>query len=118
MTHLSLKLLGQPEARYGGQALKFHSRKVLALLIYLAVEGGEHGREKLIALLWPDSEREQGEASLRNTLARLRQALGEAEAYLTIEKEAVSFDLSRQDCAQCLLSYVLPINPGLTQWQK
>jgi DNA-binding SARP family transcriptional activator len=95
MTHLSLKLLGQPEARYGGQVLKFRSRKVLALLIYLAVEGGEHGREKLIALLWPDSEREQGQASLRNTLARLRQALGEAETYLTIEKEAVSFDLSR-----------------------
>ena len=37
---LNLNFLGAPEVLYQGQPLKFRSRKVLALLIYLAAEGG------------------------------------------------------------------------------
>ena len=95
MERLSLKFLGPPKVGYQGQTLKFRSRKELALLIYLVVEGGQHSREKLIAFLWPDSDREHGQASLRNTLARLRQALAGAGSYLTIEPSVVSFDFSR-----------------------
>jgi predicted ATPase/DNA-binding SARP family transcriptional activator len=95
MERLSLRFLGPPEVRYQGQTLKFRSRKELALLIYLVVEGGQHSREKLIAFLWPDSDRQRGQASLRNTLVRLRQALAGAGPYLIIEPSVVSFDFSR-----------------------
>jgi predicted ATPase/predicted negative regulator of RcsB-dependent stress response len=61
-------------------------------LIYLVVEGGQHSREKLMAFLWPDSDRKRGQASLRNTLVRLRQALTGAGSYLMIEPGQVSFD--------------------------
>jgi hypothetical protein len=95
MEQLSLRFLGPPEVRYQGQPLKFRSRKELALLIYLVIEGGHHSREKLIAFLWPDSDREHGQASLRNTLARLRQNLAGAGSYLIIEPGAVSFNFGR-----------------------
>jgi DNA-binding SARP family transcriptional activator len=39
MDRLSLKFLGPPEVRYQGRTLKFRSRKELALLSYLVVEG-------------------------------------------------------------------------------
>jgi DNA-binding SARP family transcriptional activator len=95
MEHLSLRLLGPPQVRYQGRTLKFRSRKELALLIYLVADAGHHRREKLIAFLWPDSDRKQGQASLRNTLVRLRQALADAEAYLIIEPDGISFDHHR-----------------------
>ena len=47
---LVVKMLGQPEARYDGQLLRFRSRKVLALLLYLVVTGEWHTRDKLLAL--------------------------------------------------------------------
>src|SRR5688572_12527176 len=95
MERLKLRFLGPPEVSYGGQLLKFRSRKELALLIYLVVEGGQHSREKLMALLWPESDRKRGQASLRNTLVRLRQGLAGVEAYLTIELDRVEFNF---DC--------------------
>ena len=95
MDRLSINLFGAPEVSYQGRAVKFRSRKELALLIYLVVEAGRHSREKLMALLWPDSDRRLAQASLRNTLVRLRQALGGAGAYLRIEPGVVSFDAGR-----------------------
>ncbi len=40
MGTLNLAFLGTPEVRHPEQLLRFPSRKALALLIYLAVEGG------------------------------------------------------------------------------
>lgn len=50
MGRLDLSLLGTPEVRHAGQPLAFPTRKVLALLIYLVVEGGLPSREKLTTL--------------------------------------------------------------------
>ena len=77
-THLHLALLGPPEARLGKNALKFPTRKTLALLAYLAVEAGEQQREHLAALLWPEATSQRSHASLRNTLGHLRAALRQA----------------------------------------
>ena len=55
MEPLILKLLGRPEVSCGGQPLRFRSRKELALLFYLATEGGLHPREKLATLFWPEA---------------------------------------------------------------
>jgi DNA-binding SARP family transcriptional activator len=95
MDRLQLRLFGPPEVAWGGQLLKFRSRKELALLIYLAVESGPHSREALIDLLWPASDRLRGQASLRNSLLRLRQGLGQAEAYLVSDSHSIRLDSGR-----------------------
>src|SRR5262245_34560432 len=95
MEQLSLRCFGVPEVHYGGQNLKFRSRKEVALLIYLAVEGRQHSHEQLIALFWPESDRQHGQASLRNTLARLRQGMAGAESYLIIMPSTVGFAVDR-----------------------
>ncbi len=77
-SRLHLALLGPPEASLGKRALKFPTRKTLALLAYLAVEAGEKQREHLAALLWPEASPGRSHASLRNTLGRLQAALRQA----------------------------------------
>jgi DNA-binding SARP family transcriptional activator len=86
---LHLNLLGPPEARLGQKSLTFPTRKTAALLIYLALEGGEQPREHLAALLWPEANPERSHASLRNTLGHLQSALRRASgrtqtAYLSV----------------------------------
>jgi len=92
MSRLRLQFLGVPEVWYDRQRLKFATRKSLALLVYLSVAGDRHSREKLMTLLWPESTPQQAQASLRNSLARLRQALAEAKSYILVEEELLSFD--------------------------
>jgi predicted ATPase/DNA-binding SARP family transcriptional activator len=93
---LSLRLLGRPEVSCGGQLLQFRSRKELALLFYLAAEGGLQPREKLAALFWPESGEDQSRASLRNALYGLRKTLqgGTGRDRLRAERDsAVGLDL-------------------------
>ncbi|OGO67921.1 MAG: hypothetical protein A2Z37_08260 [Chloroflexi bacterium RBG_19FT_COMBO_62_14] len=78
MSRLHLLLLGPPEARVDSRPLKLPTRKALALLIYLALEGGPQPREHLAALLWPESSPDRSRASLRSTLNRLQASLGQA----------------------------------------
>jgi len=94
---LHLALLGAPEARVGKRALKFPTRKTLALLAYLAAEPGEQQRDHLAALLWPDASAARSHASLRNTLghlqAALRQASGRAQTnYVTVTYGALALN--------------------------
>ena len=92
MQRLSIRVLGRPEVLLDGQPAKFPTRKALALLIYLVVTGEIHSREKLMALLWPDSTTSAAQASLRNTLARLRTTLGEAGAMVIATSDAIGID--------------------------
>jgi predicted ATPase/DNA-binding SARP family transcriptional activator len=94
MDPLILRLMGHPTVIHQSQSLKFRSRKVFALLIYLVVEGGWHSREKLMAWLWPESDKERGGASLRSTVARLRRTLP-AGKYLLTEQGDIAFDFER-----------------------
>ena len=94
---LHLALLGPPEASLGKRAMKFPTRKTLALLAYLAAEGGEQQREHLAALLWPESSTTRSHASLRNTLGHLQSALraasGRAQTnYLSVTHGALSLN--------------------------
>jgi DNA-binding SARP family transcriptional activator len=95
MAALTLRLLGAPQALYRGQPLKFRSRKVLALLIYLVVEGGQHERDKLTDLFWPESDQQRGRTALRNTLARLRQSLAGVGEFIITEGNRVGFDFEQ-----------------------
>jgi len=62
MGDLYLTLLGPPEVRHGDQVLLFSTRKELALLIYLTVEGGVHSRKKLSEQFWPEGDARHGRA--------------------------------------------------------
>lgn len=95
MSRLSLRLFGSPEVRFGERTLTFRTRKALALLVYLAVEGGQQTRERLSTLLWPESDAALGRASLRNTLGYLHAALGDADPaarYLAVSRDALAVD--------------------------
>jgi DNA-binding SARP family transcriptional activator/tetratricopeptide (TPR) repeat protein len=92
MASLTIRLLGTPEIRYGDRPLSFRTRKVLALLVYLTVERGSHGRGSLMALLWPESPADSAAASLRVALSRLRQALRPAGDAIVTEAGQVGID--------------------------
>ena len=92
---LSLTFLGAPEVRYQGQPLKFRSRKVLALLIYLAVAGGSHRRDKLVPLFWPESGQQKGNITLRSSLARVKKTLLVAGEFIIAEAGTLRFDLTQ-----------------------
>ena len=86
---LSLRLLGPPKASFGEQPpLRFRVKKALALLCYLAVEGGRHPRRELAELLWPQSQERRARTDLRAVLTRLRKTLGEESAQGHEEEEA------------------------------
>ncbi len=99
MGDLNLTLLGPPEVRHGDQVLLFSTRKELALLIYLAVEGGVHSRKKLSEQLWPEGDAGHGRAALRISLLHLRHMLGEGGdvfpvPHLLIKHDTLGLDLT------------------------
>src|SRR6266480_1063215 len=99
MGDLYLTLLGPPEACHGDQVLLFSTRKELALLIYLAVEGGVHSRKTLSELFWPEGDARHGRAALRITLLHLRHLLGEgasvdAASHLLITGDTLGLDFT------------------------
>src|SRR5947209_3131580 len=99
MGDLYLTLLGPPEVRHGDQVLLFSTRKELALLIYLAVEGGVHSRKKLSEQFWPEGDAGHGRAALRITLLHLRHMLGEGAGvfpvpHLLIKRDTLGLDLT------------------------
>ncbi len=92
---LTLRLLGSPQVSLGPRPLSFATRKTLALLVYLVVEGGRPSRETLMALLWPENEPEKAAATLRGTLARLRRALKPAGDLVLSQAGTVAFDFDQ-----------------------
>lgn len=74
---VSLSLLGPPLVEKAGRAVEFETRKAIAILAYLELEGGTQPRDRLAAMLWPDADDERARASLRRTLSPLRTELGD-----------------------------------------
>jgi DNA-binding SARP family transcriptional activator len=75
---LSVILFGPPALRDGAHAVELPRRKSRALVFYLAAQPGPVPRERLLALLWPEHERDTARQNLRTTLHGLRRALGAA----------------------------------------
>ena len=98
MARLSVALLGAPDVRYGHRRLVVPTRKTLAVLVYLLAEGSPQPRDKLTALLWPESDGGAGRSSLRSTLARLRKGLEDAsdEPPLIVDRTLVAFDTTTE----------------------
>src|ERR687890_1706850 len=114
---LSIRLLGPPEVSLKEQPpLRFGTKKILALLCYLAAEGAtRHQRRELAELLWPQIEERRARTSLRSALAKLRKTLGEDSAHdegasflgvdsdlLGIEPKEVELDLESLEAAVSL----------------
>src|SRR5258707_15747752 len=94
MSILKIALLGPPEVEPRDHRLIFPDRKVLALLAYLATEGGMQERQKLTRLLWPESDMAHGRTALRITLLHLRHTLEEdaspeGESHLLITHDTI-----------------------------
>jgi len=78
-------------------------RARLALLAVLAV-GGQAGvsREKLLALLWPDSDADRARGALKQALYALRRHLGDAvvgNGELRLDPEVISTDVGEFELA-------------------
>jgi DNA-binding SARP family transcriptional activator/tetratricopeptide (TPR) repeat protein len=95
MGQLSVAVLGASQVRHGGAALTFATRKAVALIVYLTVEGGLHARDKLAILLWPNSDRSHARAMLRYTLSDLRHTLRDSTAgpHVIVQREFLGVDL-------------------------
>ncbi len=99
MSALKIALLGPPEVDHRDRQLTFPDRKVLALLAYLATEGGMQERQKLTRLLWPESDMAHGRATLRLALLHLRRILEEdaspeGEFHLLITHDTIGLNLA------------------------
>src|SRR5215208_7929731 len=83
---LALRFLGPPQIHLENEPIPLERRKALALLAYLAVEQGEHSRESLSALLWPDYCQSNAFKDLRQILWGLQKILGEGRLLIDREK--------------------------------
>lgn len=71
-------------------------RKVKAMIAWLAVHADiEYPREKIAALLWPDSEDEGARHSLRQALGTMRKVLPDETSPVRVSKHSLQFDSSR-----------------------
>jgi WD40 repeat protein/serine/threonine protein kinase len=73
MGGLALHLLGPVQIEQDGEAYDLTSRKGLALVAYLAVEGNRKTRDSLASMFWHDYDQAHARANLRRTLFRLNQ---------------------------------------------
>ncbi|HZR03113.1 MAG TPA: BTAD domain-containing putative transcriptional regulator [Burkholderiales bacterium] len=81
---VKVRVLGAFQVMVNGSELRYDKKapsRLLELLKVLTILGGDGIRqERLIDLLWPDSEGDQGIFALTNALHRLRKLLGREDA--------------------------------------
>ena len=101
MAILSLNLLGQFQARLDDQSIpSFQTRKVQALLIYLAAEPNKHQRESLMDLMWPGMPKRSARHNLRQVLYYLRGAIPDLYANQDEGQDKVPFLLTNRQMIQ------------------
>jgi len=90
-----LRCLGQPVLfAPNGEAIRFRTKKHLALLVYLAVEQGRtHRRDRVAAFFWPRVSIEDARHSLATGLSVLRPRL--PAGTLETTRESVTFHTDR-----------------------
>ena len=98
---LRVHVLGELAVDAGGDPLPLPAgRPARALLGYLALHPGRHGRAALAARLWPDVLDESARTSLRGALVDVRRALGPAAAaHLEATREHVGLQDAWTDAA-------------------
>lgn len=97
MARLEIALLGSFQVTLDGQPVtRFETAPARLLLAYLVMHAGTPlQREVLADLLWPERPRAEALHALRQTLNRIRRALGEQEStprFLQITPQSIEFD--------------------------
>ena len=94
---LSIATLGPMRIRCNDRDLAIAGRRARALIGYLALsEADTETRERLVGLLWSETEEEKARASLRQALHELRRALDDTGFDgLAADKLAIRIDRSR-----------------------
>ena len=109
MSQLVLHLLGSPRLEREGTPVGIQRRKVMALLIYLAVTGKSHPRDSLAALFWPENDQTSARAALRRTLSELQKILGGKR--ILVEQDSIGLEhtsdlwLDINEFHTCLTAY-------------
>lgn len=96
-TTLSVSTLGKLTLRAGEHNVGPIGRKSAALIAYLALSGGgEETRERVVGLLWSETEEGKARASLRQALHEIREAFDQAGFEgLHTDKVIIRLDRSR-----------------------
>src|SRR5919106_1875886 len=97
---LALYFLGPPQINLDDRPIRTDRRKAVALLTYLALNHGEHTREFLSGLLWPDYNQAKAYSNLRRTIWEIHQAVGEDWLLADRETESLENDKIDLDVAQ------------------
>lgn len=99
---LMIGTLGTFAAHVGGREVRISNRKSRALVAYLALsDAGEQTRERLVGILWSETEEAKARASLRQALYEIREAFSAArfdslksdKLSVTLDRAVVSVDL-------------------------
>ncbi len=92
MAHLILKLLGTYRLKLDGHAIgNIESDQARALLAYLAVENNQaHPREKLLGIIWPETDEQHARNSLSQAISHLRLILGDRSTAGNLISEELS----------------------------
>lgn len=89
-TPVRLTAAGTMRLEVGDREAPLSSRKALGVLTYLALQPSRsESRERVAALLWSDSGADQARGSLRQTLRRLKQDLGEAGPMIEADRSTL-----------------------------
>jgi predicted ATPase/DNA-binding SARP family transcriptional activator len=95
LAQLTISLLGPLQIERNGQHIAAPVyAKVLALLVFLAVESDRpHQRSVLATLLWPDQSEERARHSLRQALSTLRRVIdaGSSTPCIVVSRNTVAF---------------------------
>lgn len=91
---LTISVFGNLAVRFGGREVRIKSTKSRAVLGYLALlDRPQETRERLVGLLWSESDEHKARASLRQVLHELREAFLEiGYSGLKIEKLSVEIE--------------------------
>jgi DNA-binding SARP family transcriptional activator/predicted ATPase len=96
VAQLTISLLGSLQIERGNKPVAAQMyAKVLALLVFLAVESDRpHQRSALATLLWPDQSEERARHSLRQALSTLRRAVdaGATRPAIVVSRNTVAFN--------------------------
>ncbi|MEM7332575.1 MAG: BTAD domain-containing putative transcriptional regulator [Chloroflexota bacterium] len=86
---LAIHVLGGLTIEKDGEPKRLTARVDEAILVYLMAHPNPIPREKLIDLLWQNSDPKQANNNFRSALSRVRRLAGD---YLTVTRQAVGFD--------------------------
>jgi DNA-binding SARP family transcriptional activator/tetratricopeptide (TPR) repeat protein len=86
---LKLALLGPPHIEDDGRPLHFDTRKAVALLALVSMAEQPLSRDRLAAMLWPDSDDERARGALRRTVSVTAAGVGDA---LVVNRTTIALD--------------------------